>query len=459
MSSTKLLSCILKLCILSLACLVTPTQLYSTDTLDSLTVSADSGNSYAQAVLGEMLRRGENCDFDYPAAYEWTKAAADAGEPIALYNLAVMYERGIAAGKDLDKPPWAAGIANRPPPIMKISARGAHSRYFQSKAKELFASSEKGLKLASERGDLRAMTNLGNIYEMQSADTSLYYSALNLYEQAAEGGYSFAQYILGFKYYYGSLANDKDSTRVEDYLRSAAEQGLKPAQYLLGNLLFAGEIGEKHENEVLKWFSQSQSPNTVFLHNGFAKPGDYIIPGLLPPRYKFEIKEGSCGEACLWTILRSKGRDLAQIGINIIGGAPGRGLRSYELHRVSRYYDIEVEDRMYGSWLKFLFKYFRILDFTTDKADRSRKILYEKIIPAVQSGHPVLLGVKRYPDKIKWWDVDHFILAVGYNEETDELVFNDFTERKRIKVEKLLDMEPGYSLLNLYGVVNYVVFK
>ena len=51
-----------------------------------------------------------------------------------------------------DKPSQTAGIANRPPPNIKISARGMRSRYFQEKPSQTAGIAHpKGVGIALER--------------------------------------------------------------------------------------------------------------------------------------------------------------------------------------------------------------------------------------------------------------------------------------------------------------------
>ncbi len=54
--------------------------------------------------------------------------------------------------------------------------------------------------------------------------------------------------------------------------------------------------------------------------------------------------------------------------------------------------------------------------------------------------------------------MDHFILLVGYNEDTNELIFNDFNKRKRMDAEDLLQKREGYSIVNKSGYLNAVIF-
>jgi TPR repeat protein len=59
------------------------------------TRAARGGLATAAADLGEMLLMGEAGPPDVKAAFPWLAAAADAGHPIAAYELAQLYETGV----------------------------------------------------------------------------------------------------------------------------------------------------------------------------------------------------------------------------------------------------------------------------------------------------------------------------------------------------------------------------
>lgn len=62
--------------------------------------AAHGGLATAAADLGEMLLQGEAGPPDVKAAFPWLAAAAEAGHPIAEYELAQLYETGVKNGSD-----------------------------------------------------------------------------------------------------------------------------------------------------------------------------------------------------------------------------------------------------------------------------------------------------------------------------------------------------------------------
>jgi uncharacterized protein len=59
------------------------------------TRAAQGGLATAAADLGEMLLKGEAGPPDVKAAFPWLVSAADAGHPIAAFELAELYESGV----------------------------------------------------------------------------------------------------------------------------------------------------------------------------------------------------------------------------------------------------------------------------------------------------------------------------------------------------------------------------
>ena len=190
------------------------------------------------------------------------------------------------------------------------------------------------------------------------------------------------------------------------------------------------------------------------------KPGDMVIPGVPPPRFKLDIPEGSCGEACLWSVINADSFRCTQIETNYIGGNRGRGLYTYELPRVLDYYGIENINLIQRSLIAEFMGYAN--PFIGRKVYEA--YLYDIVIPSIKKGRPVLLGVKKYPNRFPfwdqryWWHVDHFILLVGYNEDSNEVIFNDFNKRKRMDAEDLLQRREGYSIVNKSGYLNAIIF-
>lgn len=402
---------------------------------EQLIVKADSGDAKSQAVLGAMYRRGEFGERDYAKAYYWLEKASSSGEPIAQYNLAVMYESGNYVDKDT------------------------------AMAAELYDTCYQAMYQYALEGNSRAQVNLGNLMELGYGGTPGIENAMQWYNKAAENGDARAQYIMGYKYYHGwGLTQSYDSAL--KWFEQASDQDYPAARHTIGNMYFNGtgverdieKANEYHRLAEANHLTSEKVDSTTgsYGFNGMVNEGDKVIPGLLPPDFLLEIDEGSCGEACLQSIINSHEFRTSQIEINRLGGSPGRGLHTDELYKALDHYGIKYVDKLNKSYLRYALEFFNPVNWFSDFSDEYRDYLYNIIIPKIKEGHPVILGIKIYPDEHSLWDCDHFILLVGYNEETDELIYNDNNRRKRISAEKLLDKSSGYSIINRYNFFNYL---
>ena len=74
------------------------------------------------------------------------------------------------------------------------------------------------------------------------------------------------------------------------------------------------------------------------------------------------------------------------------------------------------------------------------------------------NGNPVMIGVKNNPDMNINWTWDHALLVVGYNEITDELIYNDFNNRKRMPAGQLITKDGRYTFINHRNLVYAIEF-
>ncbi len=406
--------------------------------LESIILKAKNGDAYYQGVLGAIYRRGEMGEINFKKAYKWSQLSSKKNNPIGMYNLAVLYESGIIVSKDT------------------------------LRANELYAKAYIPMHELATQGDPRAQVNLGYMLELGNGVNANLQEALQWYEKAATAGYPRAQYIVGYKYYFG-WGYEKDYDKTIEWFKKAAEQNYPAAQHFLGNMYANGVGVTKSFNEAVEWHKKAEkiqynmevinSESSHYVLNGIEYEDDKIIPGLLPPNFRLEILEGSCGESCLWSIINSENFITSQIEINKEGGYPGRGLHVNELHKPLDEYNIKYVDNMNKSYFKYVLSFLNPINIFSSHSTKSRDFLYNKIITKIKQGNPIILGVKIYPDKHFFWDCNHFILLVGYNEKTNELIFNDFDERKRINADKLLDKTEGYSIINRYNFLNYIEIK
>jgi len=327
--------------------------------LNSVISEAENGDAYYQGVLGAIYRRGEFGEIDYDIAYKWALLSSENGNPIGIYNLAVLYESGLIVEKDLIK------------------------------ANELYLKAYKPMLELALQGDHRAQVNLGYILEMGIGGNADLQEALKWYERAASLGDARAQFILGYKYYHG-WGYKRDYSKAVEWFTKAADQNNLTAQHFLGNLYINGEGVLLNYNEAVNWHRSAErfqyNTETVsgelssYIMNGVTYKGDEVIPGLLPPMFRMEIIEGSCGEACIWSLINSDIFTASQIEINIAGGSPGRGLHSYELYKALDEFGIHYEDNVRKTFIEYGIAYLNPFNLFLSRSDEYRKFLYDVII-------------------------------------------------------------------------------
>lgn len=391
---------------------------YSPPDLKELQKKADNGDAYSQAVLGEIYHRGENVDADFEKSLKWFYKAAEQNEPLALFYLGIIGFTGQDAGEKYRDP------------------------------FPLFFRAFPGLKKLADENNPRAQAALSTLYRYGLGTDRDVQKANELVAAAAEQGFPRALYFQGLIYFNG-MGVEQDYEKAKEVFLKLKKMGDNEAAYQIANMYYNGYGFEKDEEKAMKIFSEVQEYNTIY--ETMVKDGDYIIPNLLPPKYSLTIEEGSCGECCLWSLVNSKELNkVSQIDINKAGGDPGRGLRSNELEPALKALDIDYE---------LLSKQFNPAD-SSAAYDEYKSFLYDDVIGAVKKGHPVLIGVKRYPTNFPQWPYDHFVLVVGYNEKNNELIYNDFSRRKRLNAETLINQDKnGYSFVNRYNVLFAIEMK
>ena len=158
----------------------------------------ESGNMYAQYLMGKLWRDGPLLIPDSVEARYWFEQAGDQGHLVAQYSLAKLY-----LSDDLEVRDTRKGMNW----LYTAAVNGSHYAMYRL-AKELF------------KGDLIK----------RNSD-----AAVEWFARSAEGGNPYAQYMLGKLYLTGTEA-PYDEERAIHWLTRSAEQGNQYAQYLLNHL-------------------------------------------------------------------------------------------------------------------------------------------------------------------------------------------------------------------------------
>ena len=159
---------------------------------------AESGDMYAQYLMGKLWRDGPLLIPDSVEARYWFEQTADQGHLVAQYSLAKLY-----LSDDLEVRDTRKGMNW----LYTAAVNGSHYAMYRL-AKELF------------KGDLIK----------RNSD-----AAVEWFARSAERGNPYAQYMLGKLYLTGTEA-PYDEERAIHWLTRSAEQGNQYAQYLLNHL-------------------------------------------------------------------------------------------------------------------------------------------------------------------------------------------------------------------------------
>jgi len=166
--------------------------------------------------------------------------SAKKGEPIAQYNLGVIYFNGLyGLKKDYYQSfEWYSksaiqGFAPSQTELAKMYRDGKGVNQDGSKALKWFTK-------AAEQDDTHAKYNLGSMFLNGEAISADYSRALYWFQEAAKHGHVSAQYNLGIMFRDGK-GMQKDGYKAVEWFKLAAGQGDLDSQYNLAMMYLTGE--------------------------------------------------------------------------------------------------------------------------------------------------------------------------------------------------------------------------
>jgi len=281
--------------------------------------AAEQGDAKAQTDLGKMYEEGKNVRKNEVEAVKWYGLAARQGYARAQFLLGIMYQKGQGVQQSEEEAvKWYSRAAEQGDEGAKkalgtmtktkllISAAeggdaqaqyelGHNYQYGYSGVEENGAEAVKWFKLAAAQGYVRAMRELGWIYQngwkvpRNDTEAAKWYrlgaergdaesqrelgrmyalghgdepshdskwneaKAAEWYRRAAEQGYGWGQVDLGRMYEFGYGVRQNHAEAVKWY-RKAAEQGHDTGQYELARMYLTGQGVKQDEEEALKWF-------------------------------------------------------------------------------------------------------------------------------------------------------------------------------------------------------------
>lgn len=181
--------------------------------------AAEAGNSMAMFNLASNLMSSNGIPKDMAESNRWYRKAAEAGNTGAMVNLATHLQSGDGITKDIAE-------ANR----------------WYGKA--------------AESGNAIAMYNLANNISRGDGITKDDAAATRWYRKAAELGQTESMVSLGWHYEHGHGV-EKDEAESARLYRQAAERGSGLAMSLLAGCLREGRGVAKNESEALRWYRKA----------------------------------------------------------------------------------------------------------------------------------------------------------------------------------------------------------
>lgn len=259
--------------------------------LDELHQRAEQGNAMAQTELGYRYHVGEGVERDYTEAVNWYRRAAEQGQPDAQYNLGVAYAFGQGVERDLAQATnWYQRAADQGQPVAAFSL-GLAYRYGDAGVRQDAVRAAELFQQAAQSGYTRAQVHLASLYHTGEGIPQNYEQAAYWYRQAAERGDATAQYNLANLHRSGRGVS-QDEAEARRWYQAAADQGYGLAQKELKRgpqtPAAAGATSGSNDNGSVEQANNNQVKETR------PASGRIVSPPLNPDQpQKIQIKQPS----------------------------------------------------------------------------------------------------------------------------------------------------------------------
>ena len=202
---------------------------------------AEDGNADAFTSLGYMYQTGQGTQIDEVNAVKYYTLGAEAKQPYALFNLAILYMNGLCGVKHDQFKAFElhmeAATREVPPAMYEVALmleRGLGCIQNYSEAAFWY---EEGAK----RGHLESFNNLGALYKDGDGVDKDDARCFICFSRAAEGGLAQGIYNLGMLYDQG-IGCEEDHDKALDLCRKAAYKGHEKAKAIIAGLQADGKI-------------------------------------------------------------------------------------------------------------------------------------------------------------------------------------------------------------------------
>lgn len=230
------------------------------ESLDELRNAAEQGDPLAQYDLAIIYAGGRGVPKDTAEATQWFRKAAGQGHAPAQYELGLCFKHGRGVPKDeAEAVKWfrkAAELGNVSAQLLLSIAYKCGKGIEKDQEESL-----RWLRKAAEAGDARAQHRLGLEYFLGRMMPRDFAEAAKWVRKAAEAGHVDAQSSYGGFLRYG-WGVEKNLAEAVEWYRKAAVQGDKHGEYHLGMCYAYGWLGiGKDFEEARKWLQLAAEKN------------------------------------------------------------------------------------------------------------------------------------------------------------------------------------------------------
>jgi TPR repeat protein len=210
--------------------------------------------------LGLMYERGVDMVQDLPKAFEYFRAAEKAGFKEAEIKLAKAYAGGIGTTRN-----YKLAIYY----YSKLSERATETHdkilyayriagMYAAMDQNLYATEIfKWIKISGELGDTYGQIYMANAYSKGKGVEINNQEAMKWFLLAAATGSVPAMEQIGYSYANGTMGNTRDYRKSVEWYTKAAESGSATAAWNLGYIYKNGYGVAKNQNEARRWFARS----------------------------------------------------------------------------------------------------------------------------------------------------------------------------------------------------------
>jgi TPR repeat protein len=185
-------------------------------------------------------------------------AGADHGDAASMGYLGLLYEEGFGVARD-----HARALEWYERAIDKGDARAMRNLGTLYLKGEDYAKAREWYEKAADKGDASGMNRLGRLYHNGQGVAQDYAKAREWYEKAADKGEPNAVTNLGIIYYYGGFGVAQDYAKAREWYEKAAAKGDANAMRNLGTLYHSGLGVTQDYTKAREWYEKSADPRAT----------------------------------------------------------------------------------------------------------------------------------------------------------------------------------------------------